>query len=83
LKSVLYQVSFETPASLHSKSVLGSVGGLSENGVLPLIFFSVVGVGIGRLSVIVGSLCVIRAFSSHGVQDLCYSFVLVQSSFEF
>jgi len=56
LKRMLYQVSFETPASLHSRSVLGSVGGVSENGMLPLIFFSVVGVGIGRLSVIVGSL---------------------------
>jgi hypothetical protein len=33
-----------------------SVGGVSENGVLPLVFFSVVGIGIGRLSVIVGSL---------------------------
>jgi len=56
LKSVLYQVSFETPASFHSRSVLGSVGGVSENGVLPLIFFNVVGIGIGRLSVIVCSL---------------------------
>jgi hypothetical protein len=35
--------------------VLGSVGGVSD-GMLPLIFFSVVGIGIGRLSVIVGSL---------------------------
>jgi hypothetical protein len=51
LKSVLYQVSFETPSSLH-----GSVSGASEHGMLPLIFFSVVGIGIGRLSVIVGSL---------------------------
>jgi len=36
--------------------VLGSVGGVSENGMLPLTFFSVVGVGIGRLLLIVGSL---------------------------
>jgi hypothetical protein len=63
-------------ASHHRRSVLGGVGGVSENGMLSLIFFSVVGMGVDStvsdcgFSVSV-QLYVIGAFSSHGVQE-CY-----------
>jgi hypothetical protein len=52
---VLYQISFDTAGTSHqghsitSQKVCVSVGGVSENGMLPLVFFSVVGMGIGSI----------------------------------